>query len=339
MSTRPRTATAPTTLVALLLALLAAPLAAQQDDPGLDRLEREITRLAELSGGIVGVAAVHLETGRAVYLNPDEPFPMASTFKFPVAVQILRRVQAGTLSLDSIVEIQPENLHPGSGTLTRLFNDPGVFLSVRNLLELMLLISDNSAADIMLRMAGGPDSVNAMLAEVGVEGIRVDRPTSLLIADWSGVEGLPEDGEFTIDEYRERARMRTDSAREAAAVARFEDPRDTATPEGMADLFTQVWKGQALNTENTELLLDILSRVETGTDRLKGLLPPRTTVGHKTGTLGGVSDDVGIIYLPDDAGHVITCVFVKESDDSDDRALAIRQIARAVYDYFLFNPR
>lgn len=335
MPVRPRSATA---ALFACLALLTAPLAAQQGDPGLDRLEAEVTRLAELSGGIVGVAAVHLETGRAVYLNGTEQFPMASTFKFPVAVQILRRVEAGTLSLDSIVEIEPQNLHPGSGTLTHLFNDPGVYLSVRNLLELMLLISDNSAADIMLRMAGGPDSVNAMLAGLGVEGIRVDRPTSLLIADWSGVEGLPEDGEFTIEEFREQARMRTDSAREAAAIARFEDPRDTATPRGMADLYTQVWKGQALNPEHTELLLDILSRVETGTDRLKGLLPPRTTVGHKTGTLGGVSDDVGIIYLPDDAGHVITCVFVKEADDSDDRALAIRQIARAVYDYFLFNP-
>ena len=53
--------------------------------------------------------------------------------------------------------IQPGDLHPGSGTLTELFDDPGVVLSVRNLLELMLLISDNSATDVVLRVAGGPE--------------------------------------------------------------------------------------------------------------------------------------------------------------------------------------
>ncbi len=55
-------------------------------------LERELQRLGSLSSGLMGVAAVHLESGRSAFLNADEPFPMASTFKVPIAVELLQRV-------------------------------------------------------------------------------------------------------------------------------------------------------------------------------------------------------------------------------------------------------
>src|SRR5687767_8600144 len=103
-------------------------------DPGLARLEAEMTRLATIAGGKVGVAAVHLETGREVVLNRGEPFPMASTFKVPVAVQLLSRVDSGKVRLDSMITVRQSDLHPGSGTMTRLLDDPGVTLSVRHLL-------------------------------------------------------------------------------------------------------------------------------------------------------------------------------------------------------------
>src|SRR5439155_6655193 len=98
--------------------------------------------------GKVGVGIIHLESGRELFINRDEPFPMASTFKVPVAVQILTLVDSGKARLDSMVTLAPNDLHPGSGTLTSLFNKPGVSLSLRNLMGLMLLISDHSAADI-----------------------------------------------------------------------------------------------------------------------------------------------------------------------------------------------
>src|SRR5690606_30826493 len=200
------------------------------------RLEREIARLAELAGGTVGVAAVHLETGRAVYLNRTERFPMASAYKVPIAVELLTRVDRGEVRLDSLIEIRPEDLHPGSGTLTSLFDDPGVILSVHNLLELMLLISDNSATDILLRLAGGGDAVTARLRELGIEGVRVDRPTIGLIGNSAGVEELPNDGRITREEYRALTRQVTAEQRNRARDAYASDPRDTATPEGMAAL-------------------------------------------------------------------------------------------------------
>ena len=94
-----------------------------------------------------------------------------------------------------------------------------------------------------------------------------------------------------------------------------------------------------MKTENADLLLDIMRRCRTGDARLKGLLPADTVVAHKTGTIGGTTNDVGIITLPDGAGHVAIAVFVKASDkDAASRERAIAEIARAVHDYFLFQP-
>lgn len=308
------------------------------EDAGLRLLEAELARLAEGSGGVMGVAAVHLETGRAAYLNKDMPFPMASTFKAPVAVQLLHRVDQGRLKLSRRVELNPWDLSPGSGTLSHLFDDPGVALSVRNLLELMLLISDNTASDVCLNLAGGGERVTERMRELGVEGVRVDRSTLRLIADYVGVKSLPPEKERGPKTFGALAATVSEEERKAASEAFDKDPRDTATPAGMAKLLELIWKGEALSKESTELLIDIMTRCETGEERLKGLLPKGTVVAHKTGTIGGTTNDVGVITLPHDKGRVVVVAFVKESKRPvEDRERAIAEVARAVHDFFLFT--
>lgn len=332
----------PLTMCATLLLSLMIPAsgaALQQADPGLARLEREIARLSELSGGVVGAAAIHLETGREVYHNAGTRFPMASSYKVPIAVQLLTRVDRGDIRLDSMIEVQQWDLHPGSGTLARLLDDPGVILSLRNLLELMLLISDNSATDMVLKAAGGSVAVTARMRDLGINGIDVNRPTLNLIADWVGITDLPPETDLRPSMYREWFGGISEEDRERAAAAFDADPRDTATPEAMARLLKLIWDGDALSEESTTLLLDIMRRSTTGTGRIKGMLAPRTEVAHKTGTIGGTTNDVGIITLPDGAGHVVAVLFVKESTrEVEERERAIAHIARAIHDYFLFNP-
>lgn len=327
-------------LVSTLLVIIAASSGlAQSADPGLARLEREMARLAVVAGGTVGASALHLETGRRVSINGAERFPMASSFKVPVAVELLRRVDAGELRLDQMIEIKPSDLHPGSGTLTDLFNKPGLALSVRNLLELMLLISDNSATDICLRLAGSGQAVTSRMRALGISGINVDRSTLQLIADWIGISKLPPESEMQISTFGLLA-AGVKAEERAAAARRFDlDPRDTSTPEGMTSLLELIHRKTPLKPESAELLLDIMRRCRTGDTRLKGLLPAGTVVAHKTGTIGGTTNDVGIITLPAGAGHVAISVFVKSSEkDVAQRERAIAEIARAVHDYFLFQP-
>ncbi len=306
-------------------------------DPTLDRLEHEIDRLAQISRGVVGVSAEHIETGRRVSYHGTDRFPMASTFKVPVAVQLLARVDKGEVQLDQMITLESKDLHPGSGTLTSLFNKPGVILSVRNLLELMLLISDNSAADLCLRLAGGPDAVTAKMRALGIDGIRVDRPTALLIADWIGATLPPED-QWSPEAFRAASQAVTPDQRKAAAERFNDDPRDTSQPDAMLALLEKIYHKQLHKPETADLLLDIMRRCQTGQARIKGILPPGTEVAHKTGTIGGTVDDVGIVTLPDNAGHVAIAVLVKKGSRNEaDSERAIAQIARSVYDYFLYT--
>jgi beta-lactamase class A len=322
------------------IAVLSHGAPAQTPDPNLRLLEAEIGRLSAISGGKVGVGIIHIESGRELFVNGSEPFPMASTFKVPIAVELLTRVQAGTVRLDSMITVKQTDLHPGSGTLTNLFNDPGVQLSVHNLLELMLLISDNSATDMVLKVAGGGTSVNARMAALGVTGISVDRPTILLIADASGMKNVGPESSWSLASFDSLRRLVTPAQRVAARTTFYQDLRDTSTPAGMARLLAKIHRGQALGPEKTAQLLDIMLRCETGAARLKGLLPPDVAVRHKTGSLGiGVTNDVGIIDLPGGAGHLVVAIFVKEAmSDVAAQEMTIAQIARAAYDYFAFNP-
>ena len=311
----------------------------QGEDPGLSHLAAEVARLAEQARGRVGVAAYHLETGRGITLNGDEAFPMASTYKVPIAVQILSMVDRGELGLYDLIEIDQSDVYVTSSAISDLLDDPGLQISVHNLLELMLQISDNIATDVLMEAAGGSQAVTARMREVGAEGIRVDRPTWALIANWLGAADVSEDNKIDPDDYEVVLRAPRTDASTAANNANFNsDPRDTATPAAMSTLLQQIWNRDILSEDSSALLIDIMYRCQTGEGRLKGVLPAGTEVAHKTGTIGQTTNDVGIIDLPDGAGHVVAVVYVKESEvEIPEREAVIAQIARAIHDYFLFN--
>jgi len=321
-----------------LIVLAFISIAAWAQDAGLRKLEAEMERVSRIAGGQVGAAVVHVESGRTALLNASDSYPMASAYKVPIAVKLLDRVDAGQERLDRMIELLPGDLHPGSGTLTPLFNKPGISLSVRNLLELMLLISDNSATDIILRLAGGPEAVTARMRELDFTGIQVSRPTALMIADWIGVREMPPADEWTMEKIRAAFNAVPEDERRAAAARYPNDPRDSATPSDMARLLVKIHKRELHRSATAELLVDIMRRCQTGDARLKGILPAGTAVAHKTGTVGSTTNDVGIVTLPVDAGHIAVAVFVKASDQPvAKRERAIAEIARVAHDYFLFQ--
>ncbi|HXU08475.1 MAG TPA: class A beta-lactamase [Blastocatellia bacterium] len=328
-------------LAGMLFAQVPAPATSNPaGDDSLRRLEREIARLSKVSGGVVGVTAIHLETGRRVSLGGGERFPMASTFKVPIAVQLLTRIDKSEVKLDQMIDIKQSDLHPGSGTLSDLFNKGGLALSVRNLMELMLLISDNSATDVLLRTAGGPEAVTARMRALGIEGINVDRSTARLISDWVGVTNLPPEDQWTPELFDLKFAALKPEEQKAASKKFDSDARDTSTPDAMAALLEKIYQREILKPASSELLLNIMYRCRTGEARLRGLLPGGTEIAHKTGTIGGSANDVGIITLPDNAGHVAIAAFVKSSEkEVPARERAIAEIARAVHDFFLFQPR
>jgi beta-lactamase class A len=223
-------------------------------------LEKELARLADVSGGTMGVAVVHLESGRSAFLNADDSFPMASTYKVPIATQLLTLVDDGRLSLTKMINIKPSHLSPGSGTISTLLDDPGVSISLHNLLELMLLISDNSATDIILAEAGGGEAVTDRMQSMDLDDIRVDRPTLGIIADFLGLEELPPPSARTRAGYEKIFEAIPEEVLESASAEFDKDPRDTATPRDMALLLEKIWRGQILSDDSSALLIDIMER-------------------------------------------------------------------------------
>lgn len=309
------------------------------DDPGLARLEKEIARLAKQAQGIVGVGAIHLESGREVYMNKSVAFPMASTFKVSVAVKLLSLVDQGKIKLNDMITVEAGDLRLGSGTLTNLFDDPGVDLSILNLMKLMLIISDNSATDLCIRAVGGTAAITKHMRAIGIEEIRVDRPVQGIVVDYLGIKGVEKDARIPPKEIEEMAAKVRPEEQKKAAEAFNKDPQDTTTPEAMALLLKKIWNREILSEKSSALMLDIMARCETGAARIRGILPPGTVAYDKTGTIGGTLNDAGIISLPDDAGTVVIVVYIKESKvENEARERVIAQVSRAVYDYFLFNP-
>jgi beta-lactamase class A len=309
------------------------------NDSTITRLQQQIEFVAHATDGVVGVSATHIETGRSVSVRGAESFPMASAFKVPVAVQLITMVEAGELTLDKMITLAPQDLHPGSGKLSELLFHPGVALSVENLMELMLVISDNSAADLMLREAGGSEAVTARMRALALPGIRVDRPTALLISDWVGAKNIPPEAQWNRDMWDQLYNKIPNGEHMQARRMQMKDPRDTATPDDMTRLLVHIWRKDLFTPLNANVLLGMMERCQTGKARIKGMLPQGTDVAHKTGTLGGVANDVGVITLPNGLGHVAISIFTKSSNKPEDaEEKAVAEVARTVYDYFVLFP-
>ncbi len=299
-------------------------------------LQPELERIAASAGGSVGIGVRHLESGREFYVNRGVRFPMASVFKVPVAIQLLAMAGDVRVDLEKVVELRAGDLRPGSSQLVKNFVEPKR-ITIRELLERMMIDSDATATDYLLREAGGVRAVKERLQKLGLEGISVDRTTGHLQAAALGFGELPADVGPTAAEMDGMIRGLPRSRRMGGIAAFMKDGKDTATPEALVVMLTKIWNGETLEQKYTKALLDIMHRCRTGKGRLPAGVPAGTKVAHKTGTLSRlITNDAGIITLPGKAGHVVVTVQIKESGQSleaDERAIA--EVARAVYRHFL----
>jgi beta-lactamase class A len=179
--------------------------------------------------------------------------------------------------------------------------------------------------------------VNACMKRLNINGLNVDRPTAYLIADWLGMP-MNQRGPWSPLQFDSLEKTLNEDQMKISSRKFDGDLKDTSTPDAMSELLLKLYTQPILKADSKLLLLDIMRRCETGLTRLKGALPPGTDLMHKTGTIGMTTNDVGIMTLPDGGGHVVISVFVKSSEQPiPDRERAIAEVARAVYDYYLFN--
>jgi beta-lactamase class A len=259
-------------------------------------------RAAEKDGMVVGLSVLHLESGRSVSHRGGERFQMASVFKVPVAIAVLDAVEKGRLRLDQDVEIlesDREEVGPINDTWK-----PGMRVTVAYMVDVMLVDSDNTAADKLIALLGGPAVAEKALTARGVSGIRI-----------------------SLDEKGLGVAMKED----LAALERGE--QNGATPDAMAALLVRLFKGELLPAPSTSRILDAMRRCATGGRRLRAGLPKGIEVRDKTGTLRSCSNDSGILTLPDGT-HLVVAVFTRGGADAAARDAAIASAARAAWETF-----
>ncbi len=299
-------------------------------------LEARLQAIVSGAPGRYSIAAKHLGNGSTARVNSDASIPLLSVVKLPVAVVVLDGVDHGRWSLSTPITLLGLDMHP-RGRLGDRFPRGGGPVSLYALLDAMTTRSDNTAADALMRLVGGPLAVTEWLERHGIRDLRVDRTERSLGNDWYG---LPPGADTmgSAEEIRElRARV-PGAVHDSAARAMLLDPRDTGTAEACVQLLERLWGGDLLSVAMTDTLKSILGRCRTAPHRLPALLPKGTPVARKTGT-GGISsgvavaiNDVGVIRLPN-GDEVAIAVLVGEPRGSVHRAeRLIARVARSVFD-------
>jgi beta-lactamase class A len=134
-----------------------------------DGLTQGIAAVQAGFSGQVSVAAKLLETGEEVMIDADRGYPTASTFKIPIMAEIFRQAEAGGFNLDDRVALRADDIVKGSGVLQSL--TPGVELTIRDLAMLMIIVSDNTATNMLIDRAGGIEPINAFMRDLGLDAI------------------------------------------------------------------------------------------------------------------------------------------------------------------------
>lgn len=316
-------------------------------------INQKIGEISRTTNTIVGITAIHIESGRKISYNGALPFFMASTAKVPIALTLLNQVDQKQKSLEQVVHLKSNLSIPGSGGLSYTLDKKNVNISLKRLLNLMLVHSDNSASDALLREVNGPISVQQRLRKLGFGTIRISRTFLEIFIAAHGADPALIKKPHTSKHLAKTFDL-IPPAKTLAAWNKLEnDTRDTTTPDAMALLLAQLYKGKLLSPSSTSLLLRTMEQCKTGRNRIKGLLPKYTRVAHKTGTWSictkeflrtggkhcyGFASDIGIITLPQQKGHLAIAIYVKSKATNDHaRTRVIAQVAKEVYDYFFFG--
>jgi len=265
-------------------------------------IQQQVQAIAAQGRGRIGIAAMDLDGGGMVLINGDQPFPMASTAKIAVAATYLDGVEQGRLRLDQPFPMMMPVAQPLSARTSVAAVRPGEVMPAQNLMELSITRSDNHATDGLIAAVGGISVVNNWLTRNGITGQRLDHTMATLVRD---------DGRIN--------------------PATTIDTRTSSTPRAMVALLSAIDRGNALSPQSRAVLLDTMTRTSTGRNRIRAGLPEGTLLAHKTGTLAGVTDDVGIVRLPD-GRHLAMAIFVTGPESHTTQAGIIAQVARVLYD-------
>ena len=275
-------------------------------------LRDKIQHIVSGKEATVGVSIIANDGKDTLSLHGDKHFPLQSVFKFHIALTVLSQIDQGNLSLEQEIELQKKDLLPGLWSPLREENPEGGSFPVSKLIQYSVSQSDNVGCDVLLRLVGGPKSVEEYLHQNGIKDMAIKWNEETQQSEW----------DFMFDNW--------------------------TTPKAASETLKKFYENtpKLLSEESYNFIWKTMKETQTGENRLKGMLPKATVVAHKTGTSGtndegitGAVNDIGIIFLPN-GKQVIISVFItdsKEDDETNEKIIA--EIAKATWDYYITTAK
>jgi beta-lactamase class A len=279
---------------------------AQAPPPPLARLQANIERITRSINADWGIYIRCLESSEEIALNADRQMDTMSVIKIPLMVEAFRQIEAGKFSLADRITLKESDKRPGTGVIRSL--ESGAVLSIKDLLTLMIIVSDNTATDLMFDKVGGVEPVNRLMQSYGLKSIQA---TGTADVWFKAIAAAPSAAEF------HRA---------------GKTPFGLASPRDIGKLLEMLEHGEAVSKSASDQMLAIMRR-----QVYSSRLPKYVNAGrlpHKTGDfLPYIGNDVGVLELP--GKTVVISVFTAHHygvaaylEDS------IGRIAEQVADYY-----
>lgn len=252
-----------------------------------------LAEIEQASGGRLGVFAVDTGTGKELHHRADERFAMCSTFKWVLAAAVLGHIDRGVLSFEQRIAFGEPDLLEYAPVTSKHVADG--FMTVEALAEATITLSDNTAANLLLRTVDGPAGLTHFIRDNGDSVTRLDRDEPMLNTNKPG------------------------------------DPRDTTSPRAMAHLMRRLLCDQGLPEPYRARLLTWMRACETGNNRLRAGFPHDWIVGDKTGSgLNNAINDVAIASPPGRAPVIVAAYLSGGSSTKDALEAAHAKVAKVV---------
>ena len=269
-------------------------------------LEQKINSITQGKKATVGVSVLGFENNFKYSKNGDKPLPTLSVFKFHIACAVLDLVDKGKLSLEQKLFFKKEDMLENTWSPIReKYPDANISLSLGEVLDYTVALSDNNGCDLLLKLIGGTQTVQKFMDSKGVKGFQIKRNEDDMHKNWK----------TQYDNF--------------------------STSNSAVYVLKKFYDGKLLSKKSTDYLMQIMLGTKTGTNKIVEQLPKNTPVAHKTGASGKydngltvAENDMGIITLPN-GKHYAIAVFVNNSTETDEvNCRMVSDISKAVWDDF-----
>jgi len=331
-------------------------------DPELSKLRAEIIRISKDVKGQMGLYMKHVESGKEIAIDADKIYPLGSVFKIALVLEVFRQADEGLISMDEKLKLESRNYCIGTGILQYL--TPGMELTVRDLITLMIIATDNTASEMLWKRVG-IQRVNMLIRDLGLAKTSVYLPwrEGFLLTmgkgpfagfsaqeaarKWKGMSDI-ERMKILIDTDRDYANLSIEEFRREyenlygmKEEKKFKTQREydqvfdnLGTPREIGMLLEKMFKGEVISKDSSKKLLSMMMR-NLGDSSSPQFLADDVLVAAKSGITAGTANNAGIIFVSS-SSHIVLCVFYKNlTEKNPDKAqIAEAKISRLLYDHF-----